>query len=95
MLLACITFSLSHWSTVSNRGMVCQTGAPEGMTDLGALPLSQGDLLKLLGKAQLICQFEQVSHGVRPRGQNKDERRGVAGVQEGACQIERGRLCEA
>ena len=65
------------------------------MTHLGALPLSQRDLLKFLGKAQLICQLEQVGHGVSPRGQNKDEGGGVVGVQEGACQVEGGRLCEA
>ena len=74
--------------------LVCQTCNPKGVTDLGALPLSQRDLLKLLGKAQLICQLEQVSHGVGPRGQNKDEGGGVAGVQKGACQVEGGRFCE-
>lgn len=56
--------------------------------DLGALPLPQRDLLKLLGKAQLVCKLEQVSHGVSPRGQDKDEGGGVAGVQEGCRQVE-------
>lgn len=62
---------------------------------LGALPLTQRDLLKFLGKAQLICQLEQISHGVRPRGEHKDEGGGVAGVLEGSCQVEWGWLCEA
>lgn len=62
--------------------------------DLGALPLPQRDLLKLLGKAQLVCELEQVSHGVSPRGQDKDEGGGVAGVQEGSRQIEGRRLCK-
>lgn len=66
-----------------------------GVTDLGALPLPQRNLLKLLGKAQLICQLEQVSHGVSPRRQHKDEGVGVTGVQEGASQVEGGRLCKA
>ena len=62
---------------------------------LGALSLTQRDLLKLLGKAQLICQLEQISHGVGPRGEHKDEGGGVAGVLEGSCQVEGGWLCEA
>ncbi len=62
---------------------------------LRALPLTQRDLLELLGKAQLICQLEQISHGVSPRGEHKDEGGGVAGVLEGSCQVEGGWLCEA
>lgn len=64
-------------------------------THLGALTLTQRDLLKLFGEAQLICQLEQVCHGISTRGQNKDEGCGIAGIQEGASQVEGGRLSEA
>ena len=65
-----------------------------GQGYLGALSLTQRHLLKLFGEAQLISQLEQVGHGVGTRGQNKHERGGAAGVQEGPCQVEGGWLCE-
>lgn len=78
---------------VNDSNTISNTMQPK--SHLGALPLTQRDLFKLLGKAQLICQLEQISHGVSPRGEHKDEGGGVAGVLEGACQVEGGWLCEA
>ena len=78
-----------------NGLIVCVASLAISLPYLRALALAQRDLLKLLGKSELICKFEEVSHGVCPWRQHKDERRDVAGVLESACQVEGRWFCKS